>query len=275
MKASYKIITLYLLTGVVLVVFFLPIYWMIITSVKTLVDIFAVPPKLFFFKSTLKNYNTNFTGSTSQLNPLLNSVIVASGNAVLSTALGAFIAYGSTYFRFKAKNHLLFWILSLRILPPIVFSVPLFLAARKINLIDTHIVLILTYCLFNVPLAVWLLRSFFSEVPEEIREAAFVDGATEYQVFFKLILPLSSSGLIVTLLFTTIFAWNEFLLALILTTKIAKTAPVSITTFWSTMQIDWGGFAAVGTVMFIPVMIVALFLQKWLVRGLTFGAVKG
>lgn len=275
MKAFHKIITLYLLIGVVLVVFFLPIYWMIVTSVKLAVDTFAVPPKLVFFKYTLENYIYNFTGPVSQLQPLLNSMIVASGSAVLSTTLGALIAYGSTYFRFRAKNHLLFWILSLRILPPIVLSVPLFLLFSRINLIDTHVVLILTYCLFNVPLAVWLLRSFFSELPKEIRESAFIDGATEYQVFFKLVLPLSSAGLMVTLLFTTIFAWNEFLLALILTTRIAKTMPVSMTTFWSTLRLDWGGFSAVGTVMFIPVMIVALFLQKWLVRGLTFGAVKG
>ena len=274
MKIS-RSLPIYLATGIVIVVLILPIYWMFVTSIKNLSDVFAVPPKLLFFEPTLTNYIENFSGPTSQLRPLINSIVVAGCNSILATVLGALIAYGSVYFKIKAKNHFLFWILSLRMLPPIAFSVPLFLIARRIYLIDTHFVLILIYCLFNVPLATWLLRSSFSEIPVEIREAAVVDGATEYQVFSKLILPLSTSSVVVTLILTAMFAWNEFLLALVLTTKIAKTIPVSITSFWSTMQINWGAFAAVGTVMFIPLMIIALVLQKWLVRGLTFGAVKG
>ena len=275
MKTSYKTLPFQVLRALVLVLMVLPIYWLFTTSIKSLVDIFAIPPKFFFFKTTAENYIANFTGPTNQLPSLFNSLIVTASSALLSTALGASIAYACVYFKFRGKNHLLFWILSLRMLPPIAFLVPLFILTKRLALADTHIVLILTYCLFNVPLATWLLRSFFNEMPRAMREAALVDGASEYQVFYRVIVPLAAPGLVVTLLFTAIFAWNEFLLALVLTGKAAKTIPVSITAFSSTLKINWGAFAAVGMVMFTPLMIVAIILQKYIVRGLTLGAVKG
>ncbi len=273
---SMKTVGIYVLIALVMVGFFIPIYWMVSTSIKELVDVFAVPPKIFKFDLTWKNYTDYFgPGSpTSQLEQLGNSIIVALMNGLLATAIGAAIAYGSTVYDFKRKNSYLFWILSLRMLPPVAFAVPFFIFARTLYLLDTRFVLILMYCLFNVPLAVWLLRSFFSEIPKEIREAALADGATEYQIFFRLFLPLARSGIVVTFLFTVIFAWNEFLLALVLTSRNAKTMPVAITSFWSTMQINWGGFASTGTILFIPIMILSLVLGKQIVRGLTFGAVK-
>lgn len=273
---TIKIVVIYLLIAIVMIGFFIPIYWMVTTSIKELVDVFAIPLKIFKFDVTWKNYIGYFSpGSpTSQLNQLGNSVVVALLNGLIATMIGATIAYGSTVFDFKRKNSYLVWILSLRILPPVAFAVPFFIFARTLNLLDTRLVLILMYCLFNVPLAVWLLRSFFSEIPREIREAALADGATEYQIFFRLFLPLARSGIVVTFLFAVIFAWNEFLLALVLTSRNAKTMPVAITSFWSTMQINWGGFASTGTIMFIPIMILSLVLSKQIVRGLTFGAVK-
>lgn len=251
----------------------LPFYVMITTALKREGDIFAWPP-VFIFEPTLDSIRAAFFGGRSVIPYLINSAAIAGVSTVLATALGSMAAFGLSRFRFRGSASLSFWILSTRMAPPVAFLVPMFIIFRNLGLIDTHLALVVIYTSMNLSFVTWVLIGFFKEIPVELEEAALMDGYTYWQYFRRIALPLVRPGLAATAILSAIFAWNEFLFALILTSKRAATIPIYLAGFSESMGIKWGEFMAVGCFAVIPIMIFTLALQKHLVRGLTFGAVK-
>jgi multiple sugar transport system permease protein len=264
------------ITYVLLIVFTLfcvfPFFWMLLTSLKVRVDV--IDPSVWIFKPTFENYKNVFEKRNLLFN-IKNSVIVVSGTTVISLLLGTMAAYGFARFNFKRKENLAFWILSLRMLPPMAVVISFFVLGRLLRILDTHLYLIIIYLSFNIPFTIWMMRGFIEDIPIEIEEAAWLDGCSRFEGFFKVILPLISPGLIATAIFCIIQSWNEFSLAFFLTTFNAKTVPTIVTAFLSVTGVLWGEMAAVGVVAIAPIVLFAFLVQKNLVRGLTFGAVKG
>ena len=208
---------------------------------------------------------------------LINSIIITIGSVALSILLGVPMAYSLTRFRFprNMNDGLAFFILSLRMLPPIVGIIPLFLVFRWLNLNDTYEGMILAYTVFNLPHPIWLMRGFFLEFPKEFEEAALVDGCTPFQAFIKVVLPLSLASVATTATLDILMSWNEFIFAVFLTSQYRKTIPVLISSFIGDQQYFWGEMTAVASLAVLPALILVLISQRELIRGLTFGAVKG
>jgi multiple sugar transport system permease protein len=243
-------------------------------SLKTDLQIFARPP-VFLFKPTFKNYHeVLLVGSLSQVRFMVNSLVATVLSTAIAVGFGAMAAYGLARFEFKGRKDLAFWILSTRMAPPIAFIVPMFVLIKSIGLLDTWWALVIMYTGMNLSFSVWILRGFFMDIPPELEESALVDGYTRWQVFTRIALPLVKPGLAAVAVFTSIFSWNEFLFALILTQQNAKTIPIGITGFSSSMGIHWGPFMAVGFIAILPILVFTFLMQRYLVRGLTFGAVK-
>ena len=204
----------------------------------------------------------------------LNSLIISLVSTGLTVVLGTLAAYGFSRFKVKGKDDLLFFILSTRMLPPVVVVIPIFLMFRFVNLTDTHIGLILLYTAFNVSFAVWVLKGFIDEIPTEYEEAAMVDGYTRFQVFRKIVLPQATTGIAATAVFCFIFAWNEYAFAFLLSRKVSQTVPAWLPYQMGVLGYDWGA-AAAGTFLFLlPAMIFTIILRKHLVRGISFGAIR-
>jgi len=259
-------------------VFFLfPLYWLAATAVKTQVEMFAMPPAWWPEKVTLGHFRQIlFESGFGRLG--WNSVVVAGGSTLLSLVAGTMGAYSLSRYRlpWRLNDHISFWILSTRMFPPIVSIVPLFLIMRSFDLVDTRLALILAYSVFNLPFVVWMMKGFFDELPRELEESALVDGDTPFGAFLRIILPLVRPGLAATAVFCLIVAWNEFLFALVLTqTEAALTLPVGIANQVTQYEIRWGAMSAAGVVAMAPLFVFALLVQRHLVRGLSYGAVKG
>jgi multiple sugar transport system permease protein len=252
-----------------------PLYMMIATSLKTDQQTFAWPPIWVFIPTFKSYYNALFVfGGRSVDHYLLNSLLVTISSSALAVFLGAMAAYGLARFRFRGNRDIAFFILSTRFAPPVGFIVPLYLMVQRSGLLDTQLALIVVYTSMNLSLATWVLRGFFLEIPIEIEEAALVDGYSRWEVFLRIALPLVQPGLAATAILTAIFSWNEFLLASILAPGDAATIPVYLSGFSASMNIDWGEYMAVGTMAVLPIVVFTLMLQRYLVRGLTFGAVR-
>jgi multiple sugar transport system permease protein len=254
-----------------------PIYWIALNSLKFNIDIFAVPPLWFDFSPTLANYDAtynerNFTGFA------MNSLIVASASTAISVALGTMAGYALARFRYpgNAKFHISFWILSTRMMPPIVTVIPLYIFFNFVNLDNTKTALIIAYTAFNLPFATWMMKSYFQDLPVELEESAMVDGDTRWGAFLRVALPLARPGLAATAIFCLIISWNEFLLALVLTqTEQSQTLPIGIAGRVTQYTTHWGEISAAGFLAAVPIMVFALIVQRHLVRGLSFGAIKG
>lgn len=263
-------------SGVAVTVLFLfPVFWMVLTSFKQQVDIFTSPPK-FFFTPTISTYVEYFRRADIERR-LINTVIVAAGSGLLSIVVGTMAGYALARIRLRGAATFGVLILLSRGVPPIALAVPMFLVARQLGLTDKHITLILAYSTFLIPYVMWLMRSFFLSLPRELEESAMIDGCSRYGAFFKIIMPISLPGLISTLIFSMILAWEELLFALVLTNRVASTIPVAIAGIaGDTINgANWGALTAVGTITVVPVVIFALLVQKWLIRGLADGATKG
>jgi multiple sugar transport system permease protein len=252
-----------------------PFYVILTTALKTETAIFAWPP-VWVFKPTLQSfYNALFVfGGRSAITYLLNSIMISAVSTILAVVLGSMAAYGFVRFRFAGKRHLAFWILSTRFAPPVAFIVPIYLMVQKAGLLDSHIALILIYTAMNLSLVIWILRSFFAEIPIEIEEAALIDGYSRLQIFWQVAVPLVRPGIVSTAILSVIFSWNEFLYAMVLTQSRAATLPVYLAGFSNSMGLAWGEYMAVGTMAVLPILVFTFAVQKYLVRGLTFGAVK-
>lgn len=254
-----------------------PVYWMLTISLKTEVDQFASPPKWFKFTPTLAHYYDAFS-TRSFGRYLITSAIAAALSTACAMVLGTLAAYGLSRFRLRGQlgRRLSLWILSTRMFPPIVTAVPLFLMMRDFRLINTISSLVIVYTALNLPFVVWMMRGFFKELPRELEEAAMVDGDSRLGALVRVILPIAAPGLAATAVFCLIVSWNEFLLALALTqTDAAMTLPVGIAGRVTQYEIQWGVMSAAGVVAMLPILVFALAVQRYLVRGLSLGAVKG
>ena len=254
-----------------------PVYWMFTISLKFEVDHFATPPPWFNFTPTLEHYYDAFvTRSFGQY--LITSAVVAVISTLCALVLGTLAAYALARFRlpYDLDRRLSLWILSTRMFPAIVTAVPLFLMMRDLRLLDTKTSLIIVYTAFNLPFVVWMMRGFFDEVPRDLEEAALVDGDSRFGALVRVVLPLVAPGLAATAVFCLIVSWNEFLFALVLTqTDASMTLPVGIAGRVTQYEIKWGVMSAAGAVAIVPILVFAMAMQKYLVRGLSLGAVKG
>jgi len=295
---------------VISIVILIPIFVMLNTAFKTRPEVVSVPPKL-VYTPTLEGFvlllteravaspavleelqaavelgelglfdrlalglGQEITGPSEYVNRLRNSVIIAGLSTFASVVLAVFAGYAFSRYTVIGKNDLLFFILSTRFLPAVVVTVPLFLMYTQLKLHDTHIGMILLYTVFNLSLAVWLMKGFFDEIPTEYEEAALVDGYTRLQSFFKIVLPQAATGVAATTVFCLIFAWNEYAFALMLTSENARTAPPSIATMLGRSGIEWTAIAVGSLGFLIPVVVVVFLLRNYLLRGVTFGAVR-
>lgn len=286
----------------------IPVFAMGLTAFKSRADVVAVPPTL-VFEPTLEGFvflltersqlsgsnleeakanaenlglfeqialrnGQRINGPSDYVTRLWNSLVIAGGSTIISVILGLFAAYAFSRFEIPGKDDLLFFILSTRMLPAVVVTIPLFLMFRQLGLFDTHLGMILLYTVFNLSLTVWLLKGFIDEIPREYEEAALVDGYTRFQAFYKIVLPQAATGIAATTVFALIFAWNEYAFALMLTSNTARTAPPAIATMLGRGGIEWSAIAA-GTLTFlIPVVIITFALRRHLLRGVTFGAIR-
>ena len=288
-------------------VMLIPVIWMAMTAVKSRPDATASPPKVFFTPS-LDGYIGLFTNRTqlsagalakeqqrTDLNffekqavargmkilgpskfvgQLKNSLIISLSSTFLAVTLGLLSAYAFSRYDIPGKGDWLFFILSTRMLPPIVVTIPIFLMYRALGLYDAHIGMILLYTVFNLSFAVWLLKGFIDEIPIEYEEAALVDGYSRLQAFRKIVLPQCVTGIAATAVFCLIFAWNEYAFALMLTSDKARTAPPAIPANLGVGGIEWHVIAAGSLLFLIPVVVVTFALRKYLLRGVTFGAIR-
>jgi len=260
-----------LLMGCYALLCFFPFFWMILTSLKERVDV--INPAVWTFKPILDNYIDVFTKRNLPLN-LLNSVIVVSTTVAASVLLGTMAAYGFARFEFKKKESLAFWILSLRMLPPMAVVISFFILGRMLRVLDKQLYLSVIYMSFNIPFAIWMMRGYIEDIPKELEESAWLDGCSRMRGLFSVVIPLVSPGLIATAIFCVIQSWNEFTLAFFLTSFRAKTVPTIVTEFLSVTGVLWGEMSAVGVVAILPILIFAFLIQKQLIRGMTFGAMK-
>ncbi len=256
-----------------------PIYWLFVISVKPSIELFSTP-SLLLTSINWDNY-VNFLQSETLRGYMLNSLIISSGNAVLVTTLGFFACYALTRFDMAGKESIFFWTITNRMAPPAVFLLPLYLLMTQVykigdfSLSDTRTGMILVYCTFNLPFAIWTLRPTLEGIPRELDEAAVVDGASTWRVIYDIIFPLARPGVAVTLILTWVFAWNEYLLAATLTNFNARTLTTGLSEYVTTTGTAWGIMAAISVFTLIPALIVFGMVQKHIVAGLTFGAVKG
>ena len=262
------------LVGVAALLFFLfPILWMVLNSFKDPIDAFASTLTL-SFTPTLENYREVLV-DRGFLRYLLNSIYVGAISTLCTLILGVMVAYPLARYQLKGERQITAWILSLRIIPPIVAVVPLYIAFSRLGLVDTFIGLVIMYTFMNLPLVIWMLRGFFADIPRELEEAAMVDGASPVTTFWRIALPLVAPGLISAAMLSFIFCWNEFLFANVLSAASIRTAPVGLTEYATPVSVLWTQIMAAGTVVVMPVIFAGIFIQRYLVSGLTMGAVKG
>ncbi|MDP7332632.1 MAG: carbohydrate ABC transporter permease [SAR324 cluster bacterium] len=279
-KTLYKTFSIIIWSILTFITLF-PIYWMILVSTRTPVELYGKPnlSPTFFEKIYWKNYTKPFIDGVFG-DYLLNSIIIATSNALIVTILAVMATYALSRFKIAGAETIFFWTMTNRMAPPAAFMLPLFLLFTKVfkfgdsTLFDTKIGLILLYCVFNLPFAIWLLKGIIDGIPKELDEAMIVDGANLFTVFRKLIIPLAAPGIAVTSLLSFLFAWNEYLLATTLSSVYSRTIPTGLSEFVTTTGTEWGTMAAVAVVSMLPALIFLALVQKYIVTGLTFGAVK-
>ncbi len=255
--------------------FFLsPVIWMFLTSFKTQDQIFATPPVII---PPAEQWNLdNYLGALNDsggLQAVRDSLIVAASTALFSVFIGALAAYSLARYKLGG-DQFAFWILSTRMFPPVASAIPLFLIFRQLRLLDTYWALMLANTIFNLPFAIWLLKGFIEDLPVELEESALIDGASTLGAFWRVTLPLISPGIVTALLFTFVFTWNEFMFALLMTRRAVRPLTVMIASLAGGHEILWAQIAASGVIAIIPGILLVIFLQRYIVRGLTMGAMK-
>jgi len=256
-----------------------PIYWLFVISVKPAVQLFSTPEVL--LRDPYWGNYTKVLGDRLIRSYMVNSLIISSANAVLCTVLGFFACYALSRFNMSGKESIFFWTITNRMAPPAVFLLPLFLLMTQVYtvgewmLLDTRIGMVLVYCTFNLPFAIWTMRPTVDGIPKDLDEAAFIDGASQWQVITEVVFPLCRPGLAVTLILTWVFAWNEYLLAATLTNFNARTLTTGLSEYVTSTGTQWGIMATISVFTLIPALIVFGLVQRHIVTGLTFGAVKG
>ncbi len=265
------------------VIYFFPVIWMILAAFKTRPDALATPPKL-FFTPTLEHFWASFhrlSADGSQVfdtglgRNFANSIFIALTSVSLALLLGTLAAYGFARLRVAGRDYLMFYILVLRMVPPITAIVPLYFLFGVSGLGGSYVAIIAVYTAFNLPFAIWMLKSFFDELHRPIEEAARLDGSSDFKILWRICLPQMRAGFAATAIIAFVFTWNDFLFSLMLTSVTTRTVPVAMTrVVGADVGVDWGVFAAIGTIYLLPVLLIAFFLQGQLLRGVTFGTVS-
>lgn len=268
--------------GFVAILYFAPVFWIILTAFKTRADSLAIPPKL-FFTPTLDNFREIFinvaadgtASGTGFWLYFVNSAVIAGSSVVLALIIGTLAAYAFSRYPLKGNDTYMFIILTTRMLPPIVVIIPIFLMFRVSGLSGSYLGIILLYTGFNLPFSIWMMKSFFDDLNREIEDSARMDGTSDWGVFCKIVLPQVLAGVAATAVFALILTWNEFIFALLLTGSDTRTVPVAIaSTIGGEIGVDWGKLSAIVTLFLMPVFVVTFALQEQLLRGVTFGTVR-
>jgi sorbitol/mannitol transport system permease protein len=258
--------------GVGIVIFF-PILWMALASFKTELEAFAVPPSFLFFHWTTENYAT-VQGRSDYVHHAINSIVVAGGSVLIAMLIAIPAAWSMAFAPTRRTRDLLLWMLSTKMMPPVGVLVPIYLIYRNVGLLDTRVGLIIVLCLGNLPIVVWMLFTYFKEIPKDILEAARMDGATIGKELVYVLTPMAVPGMASTLLLNIILAWNEAFWTLNLSTSEAAPLTVFIASYSSPEGLFWAKLSAASTLAIAPILVLGWFSQRQLVRGLTFGAVK-
>ena len=262
----------YVAAFAITVFFLFPIYWLFIISFKTPDEIFSFPPKWYPGQIHFGNYAVLFKDGDAIT--VWNSLVVAGVSTVLAMVFGTLCAYSIARYRTGGENFAN-WIISQRMVPPIAIVFPVFLMYVKLGLVDTYLGVILLYTAFNLPYVIWMMRGYIQDVPKALEESALIDGCTRWQVIWRVVFPMCRAGMVATAIFTFIFAWNEFLFALVLTRTEVTTYTVQVTHFFGGQSNFWAKISAMSVLGTLPVFIAVAFMQKYLVRGISLGAVKG
>ncbi|MFA6680788.1 MAG: carbohydrate ABC transporter permease [Sphaerochaeta sp.] len=260
----------YLMLVLIIIPILFPFVWMLMSSFKTQVDIISWPPK-FVFTPVMQNYNRVFV-EQNFLRYMKNSVVVSVVSVVLSLILGLPAAY--TIARYKQQKLSMF-ILIARLMPGISFLMPWYIVFSRLHLMDSYVALILSHMLICLPLVVWVMAPYFDSVPRELEEAAMVDGLTQQKAFFFILIPLSGPGVVTATTLSFIFSWNNFMFSQVLSQQKTRTLPIAVYNFLSYVEVDWGAVMAAAVVIMAPAILLTMFFQKYVVKGLTMGAVKG
>jgi multiple sugar transport system permease protein len=259
--------------AVAVTLFFLfPVYWLFMISFKTADEIYSYPPVWWPASLQFSNYAVLFKDGDAVT--VGNSLIVASVSTICAMFLGTICAYSLARFK-TGGEHLANWIISQRMVPPIAIVFPVFLLYVWFGLVDTYFGLILLYTAFNLPYVIWMMRGYILDIPRALEEAALVDGYNRWQVLWKVVFPMCRAGLFATAIFTFVFAWNDFIFALVLTRTEVTTYTVQVTHYFGGQSNFWGKISAMSMLGTVPIFIVVGFMQKYLVRGISLGAVKG
>jgi multiple sugar transport system permease protein len=264
----YAVLTLILLWTLV------PVGWMLISSFKSLADVLS-PTPLLTFKPTLVNYISLVSGGNNLLTYFRSSFLAAGISTIIATALGCLAGYGLARSNFRGKRHLAFWIISTRMAPIAAVILPLFIGFTFLHLINTVWGLVVAYLSFNLPFAIWIMNAFFADLPAGIEEAARVDGASNFQTFWRIALPMTAPGIVTTAILCLVFSWNDYAFAVTFAGPGSQTLPVAASQLITQTGVDWGQLTAIGTVVALPMVVVGLVVRRYLVRGLTLGAVTG
>jgi len=257
---------------VVLALFLFPIFWMFLTSIKHPVDAFAMPP-IWVFKPTWENYILTFLHK-EYYRYLWNSLVVTTISIVIATFISALAAYGTARYRFIGRTQVLLGLLIFYTIPGIAYAIPLFLLYSRLGLLDTALGLILVFTALTIPFATWVLHGYFVSIPPDLEEAAMVDGCSRLAALFRVTLPLAAPGVAATAVLTFIATWNSFLYPAILAGSKYKTLPVAVAAFITDTRIEWGQAAAVASAIILPVLALTVAAQKFIILGLTSGALK-
>jgi len=261
------------LIGVVLLWTLVPIAWMVISSLKPTGEITAQPS--LSFTPTLEHYRELIGGTNDISGYLVNSIVAAGVSTVIAVALGCLAGYGLARSRFRGKDHVAFWIISTRMAPIAAVVLPLFVIFRFTDLLGTTTGLIVAYLTFNLPFAIWIMNAFFADLPPTLEEAALMDGASRWQAFTRIALPLVLPGIATTAVLCLVFSWNDYAFAATFSGPDSQTLPIAASQLVTQTAIDWGQLTAIGTIVVAPMILVGLVVRKWLVTGLTLGAVTG
>ena len=251
-----------------------PVLWVILTSFKQRTDIFTLPPKI-FFNPTVEHYIEAFIRSTDIAFGTFNSVVVATVTTLLTLLVAVPAGYAFSRVTFKFRGQLSFFALISQMAPPIGLIIPYFFILSRTRMLDSYTGLIAIHMTLTVPFSIWLMITYFQDLPVSLEESAAIDGASPFTTFFKVVLPTAWGGVGVTAIFAFIESWNEFLYAVVLTGSRTKTVPVAIFSFLTTEESLWGPFTATGVTIMAPVIFVALFAQRQMIKGMTLGATKG
>jgi multiple sugar transport system permease protein len=271
-RRAIKLAMRYVGAVTVTLFFLFPVYWLFMISFKTADEIYSYPPVWWPASIQFSNYAVLFKDGDAAT--VGNSLIVASVSTVFAMFLGTICAYSLARFR-TGGEHLANWIISQRMVPPIAIVFPVFLLYVWFGWVDTYFGLILLYTAFNLPYVIWMMRGYILDIPRALEEAALVDGYSHWQVLWKVVFPMCRAGLFATAIFTFVFAWNDFIFALVLTRTDVTTYTVQVTHYFGGQSNFWGKISAMSMLGTVPIFIVVGFMQKYLVRGISLGAVKG